>query len=152
MFSPKWSTLLVLFAMIYASRDRFQIPSYTGSMAQVAEETVSTDLEKRQLVTGFIQAERVLIRPVTDPVATHVVSFSGDDLAPLASFSTPALSGIVHFTGRTLKFFQVIIDRSLHQQWTTYGTLCYICSFARSYGHVKGIELATHHRSRSSVQ
>jgi maltodextrin utilization protein YvdJ len=111
MFSPKWGTLLVLFAIIYASRDRFQIPNCIDNMVQMAEETVSTTLEKRQLVTGFIQAESVLIRPVTDPLATHAVSFSIKDLARLASFSTPAPSGIVHFTGRTLKFFQVITDR-----------------------------------------
>jgi hypothetical protein len=66
------------------------------------------------LVTGFLQAGSVSIRPtLTDEVpATHVVSFRKTDLAPFASFSTPAPSGIVHFMGSTLQFFQVTTSKT----------------------------------------
>jgi hypothetical protein len=113
MLSPKCSTLLALIAIIYASRDLFQIPDYTGGMMQTTEGSVASDLEKRQLATGFIQAESVFVRPGTNEVARHVVAFSIKDLARLGSFSTPAPSGIVHFTVFTLKFFQVILVRTL---------------------------------------
>ena len=68
------------------------------------------DNESSQLMTGFIQAKNISIRPVAiddHKEVTHVLHFSFEDLAPLASFFTPAPTGVVHFMASTSRFFQV---------------------------------------------
>jgi hypothetical protein len=108
-----WTTLVALVALIYASREHFKIGKYVASTFGSLEDQ-STQKEERTSVTGFFQSTGVFLRPLSDAseVATHLVTFPLGKLAPLASFTRPLDSGIVHFTGSTVKFWKVSRYRS----------------------------------------
>jgi len=108
MISPKWSAVLVLFAAFYISREHLQVPKHVPYFMKSGNVSHASDLEKRQLVTGFFQASNVYIHSVAEgrKEETHVVSFGLGDLSALSSFSTPASTGVVHFMASTLNFFR----------------------------------------------
>jgi len=107
--SSTWTALTVVFALLYASKDHFQITKHVQEMSRSGSGGKTPDNDIFQLTTGFIQAKAISIRaPAIDDheETTHVLSISLDDLAPLASFFTPASTGVVHVMASTRNFFQ----------------------------------------------
>ena len=103
----------MVFAFLYASRDHFQNTKLVQDMATSGSggKTCGNEIGRSgSLTTGFIQAKAISIRALAiddGEESTHILSVSVNDLAPLASFFTPASTGVVHFMASTRKFFQV---------------------------------------------
>lgn len=112
--SPRWSALVVVFAILYGSMDHFRITKHFDSMLLPKTSKAALDFEKRQLATGFLQASSISVRPVAGAgnVGTHIVTLAVDDLSPLTPLTVPASSGVVHIMASTRQFLQVGFPRT----------------------------------------